>query len=68
VLPSAILEELHHLALMGNLEAIKKQLEPLRKNPELSDFATEVSQLAEGFQVKKIRELLKSLTASELLR
>ncbi|NJR39302.1 MAG: CHASE2 domain-containing protein [Leptolyngbyaceae cyanobacterium CSU_1_4] len=65
VIPSATLVELHHLALMGNLEGIKKQLEPLRQNPELLAFVSEVDQLAEGFQVKKIRELLKSLIASE---
>jgi CHASE2 domain-containing sensor protein/CheY-like chemotaxis protein len=64
---SAILAELHHLALMGNLEGIKNQLELLRQNSELADFVNEVYQLAEGFQVKKIRELLKSLISSEHL-
>jgi CheY-like chemotaxis protein len=62
------LQELQHLALMGNLEEIKKQVLPLRQDPQLLDFANELYQLAESFQVKHIRELLKSWLTAEHLR
>jgi CHASE2 domain-containing sensor protein/CheY-like chemotaxis protein len=57
-----VLRELHHLALMGNLEAIKKYIESLRVgNARLTAFTDEIYQLADSFQVKQIRELLQSL-------
>jgi CHASE2 domain-containing sensor protein/nitrogen-specific signal transduction histidine kinase/DNA-binding NarL/FixJ family response regulator len=62
------LQELQHLALMGNLEEIKRQISPLRQDPQLLNFANELYQLAERFQVKKIRELLKSWLTAEHLR
>jgi CHASE2 domain-containing sensor protein/CheY-like chemotaxis protein/nitrogen-specific signal transduction histidine kinase len=67
VIPSSeVLAELHHLAMMGNLEGIKKTLESVRaENPALTAFAGELYPLADNFQVKKIREFLQSLTTSE---
>jgi CheY-like chemotaxis protein len=69
-LPShEILTELHHLAMMGNLEGIKKQLEPLRaENARITAFTGELYQLADSFQVKRIQELLQSLITSEPLQ
>jgi CHASE2 domain-containing sensor protein/CheY-like chemotaxis protein len=64
-----VLTELHHLAMMGNLEGIKKQLEPLRaENARITAFAGELYQLADSFQVKRIQELLQSLITSEPLQ
>jgi CheY-like chemotaxis protein len=64
-----VLSELHHLALMGNLEGIKKYLEPPRaENNQLTAFTSELYQMADGFQVKQIRELLQSLMTSENLQ
>jgi CHASE2 domain-containing sensor protein/nitrogen-specific signal transduction histidine kinase/DNA-binding NarL/FixJ family response regulator len=61
-----VLSELHHLALMGNLEGIKKYIEPLRTgNAQLTAFTGELYQLADSFQVKQIQELLQSLMTSE---
>jgi CheY-like chemotaxis protein len=56
-----MLEQLYHLAMMGDLEAIANSLERLQKMD--SRFETFVSQLQvhiDGFQTKKVRELLQS--------
>jgi CHASE2 domain-containing sensor protein/CheY-like chemotaxis protein len=66
---SEVLAELQHLAMMGNLEGIKKTIESLRiENPALTAFASELYPLVDNFQVKKIREFLQSLTTSEPLQ
>jgi CHASE2 domain-containing sensor protein/nitrogen-specific signal transduction histidine kinase/FixJ family two-component response regulator len=56
-----VLEQLYHLAMMGDLEAIADSLGHLQKTD--SRFETFVSQLQvhiDGFQTKKVRELLQS--------
>jgi CheY-like chemotaxis protein len=56
-----MLEQLYHLAMMGDLEALADSLERLQKMD--SRFETFVSQLqvhVDGFQTKKVRELLQS--------
>jgi CHASE2 domain-containing sensor protein/nitrogen-specific signal transduction histidine kinase/ActR/RegA family two-component response regulator len=56
-----MLEQLYHLAMMGDLDAIADSLGRLQKMD--SRFETFVSQLqvhVDGFQTKKIRELLQS--------
>jgi CHASE2 domain-containing sensor protein/nitrogen-specific signal transduction histidine kinase/ActR/RegA family two-component response regulator len=57
-----MLKQLYHLAMMGDLEAIADNLARLQKMD--SRFETFVSQLQvhlDGFQTKKVRELLQSL-------
>jgi hypothetical protein len=62
--PAQELETLLALARVGDIKGI---LEQARRLEELEEryilFATELRQLAKGFQVKKIQELLKQCVA-----
>ncbi|MEO1591575.1 MAG: CHASE2 domain-containing protein [Cyanobacteria bacterium J06632_22] len=60
--PLEVLEHLYHLAMMGNLDGIEAQLSELEVNePNLTPFAQALRQLTESFQVKSVRQFLKSL-------
>ena len=64
---ASILEQLLHLAMMGDLQAIEGKLSQLKENhPECTAFALELSKLVSSFQTKRIREFLKSFALVEL--
>ncbi|XGW00170.1 MAG: CHASE2 domain-containing protein [Leptolyngbya sp. BL-A-14] len=67
VLPSQeILQQLHHLAMMGDVLAIEKILENLvEQDPELTPFVAKLSKLAADFQTKQIRQLLTAFVKVE---
>jgi signal transduction histidine kinase/CheY-like chemotaxis protein len=62
--PKDILQQLYHLAMMGDIsmieEVLKKQVE---ENEQLVPFATELTKLSANFQTAKIRKFLKILIA-----
>ncbi|MEH2289731.1 CHASE2 domain-containing protein [Nostoc sp.] len=68
VLPSQdILQQLYHLAMMGDIAAIEGMLKELiEQNSQLAPFAAELSKLTANFQTGKIRKLLKSFVTTEL--
>jgi CHASE2 domain-containing sensor protein/nitrogen-specific signal transduction histidine kinase/FixJ family two-component response regulator len=56
-----MLEQLYHLAMMGDLEAIADSLARLQKtDSRFETFASQLQVHIDGFQTKKIRELLQS--------
>lgn len=68
VLPSQdVLQQLYHLAMMGDILAIEGMLRELtQENSQLAPFAAELSKLTANFQTGKIRKLLKSFVTTEL--
>ncbi|MEH2127132.1 CHASE2 domain-containing protein [Nostoc sp.] len=68
VLPSQdVLQQLYHLAMMGDISAIEGMLrELIEENSQLAPFAAELSKLTANFQTGKIRKLLKSFVTTEL--
>ncbi|BBD69194.1 two-component hybrid sensor and regulator [Nostoc commune NIES-4072] len=67
VLPSQdILQQLYHLAMMGDIPAIEGIIEELiKQDTQLTAFTTELSKLTANFQTAKIRKFLKSFVATE---
>ncbi len=67
MLPSQdILQQLYHLAMMGDIPAIEVILQELiQQNNQLIPFATELSQLTANFQTAKIRKFIKSFVITE---
>ncbi|MCC5633099.1 CHASE2 domain-containing protein [Nostoc sphaeroides CHAB 2801] len=67
ILPSQdILQQLYHLAMMGDIPAIEGIIgELIKKDSQLTLFATELSKLTANFQTAKIRKFLKSFVATE---
>lgn len=65
--PSAeILNQLLHLAMMGDLQTIEGNLEQIKSSyPECTAFVAELNKLVSNFQTKKIREFLKSFAPVE---
>ncbi|MEO1621787.1 MAG: CHASE2 domain-containing protein [Cyanobacteria bacterium J06632_3] len=60
------LDELYHLAMMGDLNSIEGMIDQLEeKDPTLAGFTSQLRTMAQGFQTKKIRELIQSFTPSE---
>jgi CHASE2 domain-containing sensor protein/nitrogen-specific signal transduction histidine kinase/DNA-binding NarL/FixJ family response regulator len=58
-----ILENLYHLTMMGDLNGLSGILNQLDiDNPSLSGFTSELRELSNRFQTKKIREFIKSFT------
>jgi CHASE2 domain-containing sensor protein/DNA-binding response OmpR family regulator/nitrogen-specific signal transduction histidine kinase len=70
VLPSQdILQQLYHLAMMGDIPGIEETLKYLVKEDEqLVTFATELTKLTTSFQTGKIRKFIKSLVAEGTLK
>jgi CHASE2 domain-containing sensor protein/CheY-like chemotaxis protein len=68
VLPSQdVLQQLYHLAMMGDISAIEGMLvELIEQNGQLAPFAAELSKLTATFQTGKIRKFLKSFVTTEL--
>ncbi|MEH2024388.1 CHASE2 domain-containing protein [Nostoc sp.] len=68
ILPSQdVLQQLYHLAMMGDISAIEGILaELVEQNSQLAPFAAELSKLTANFQTGKIRKLLKSFVTTEL--
>ncbi|UKP00479.1 CHASE2 domain-containing protein [Nostoc sp. UHCC 0870] len=62
ILPSQdILQQLYHLAMMGDIPAIEGMIEELiQQDNQLTTFVTELSKLTANFQTAKIRNFLKS--------
>lgn len=67
MLPSATeLQQLYHLAMMGDIPAIEQLLSQLQQqNSHLTPFVTELSKLTETFQTGKIRKFLKAFVTTE---
>jgi CheY-like chemotaxis protein len=64
----AVLNQLYHFAMMGDLQAIEDKLNQLEaEDAKLIPFIGEVRTLSDSFQTKKIRELLKAYTPAEHL-
>lgn len=68
VLPSQeILQQIYHLAMMGDIPAIEGMMKELtQQNTQLTLFADELNKLTANFQTAKIRKFLKSLITTEL--
>ncbi|MEH2272997.1 MAG: CHASE2 domain-containing protein [Nostoc sp.] len=68
VLPSQdVLQQLYHLAMMGDISAIEGMLRELvEQNRQLAPFTAELSKLTANFQTGKIRKFLKSFVTTEL--
>jgi CHASE2 domain-containing sensor protein/CheY-like chemotaxis protein len=60
-----VLEQLLHLAMMGDLQAIAGTLDVMQQQPEFASFISELMPLVSSFQTKKIREFLKSFASLE---
>ena len=65
--PSAeVLEHLHHLTMMGDLNQIRGILkEVTQKDASLAPFAAELRKFVDSFQNKKSREFIKSFLVSK---
>ncbi|BAT55170.1 two-component hybrid sensor and regulator [Nostoc sp. NIES-3756] len=68
VVPSQeILQQLYHLAMMGDIQAIEGIIKELTQtNTQLTPFAAQLSKFAADFQTAKIRKFLKSFITMEL--
>ncbi|MHC5936700.1 CHASE2 domain-containing protein [Nostoc sp.] len=68
VVPSQdVLQQLYHLAMMGDISAIEGMLgELIEQNSQLAPFGAELSKLTASFQTAKIRKFLKSFVTTEL--
>jgi CHASE2 domain-containing sensor protein/CheY-like chemotaxis protein/nitrogen-specific signal transduction histidine kinase len=57
-----VLTKLHDLAMRGNLKGIEQELADLEQgDPRFMPFVDRIRQLTKSFQVKKVRELIRSL-------
>ncbi|WP_375468975.1 CHASE2 domain-containing protein [uncultured Nostoc sp.] len=67
VLPSQdVLQQLYHLAMMGDIAAIEKMLEELiAQNSQLAPFVVELNKLTVNFQTGQIRKFIKSFVTME---
>ncbi|MEH2191409.1 MAG: CHASE2 domain-containing protein [Nostoc sp.] len=67
VLPSQdVLQQLYHLAMMGDIQAIEGIIKELiKQDSQLTPFANELSQFTANFQTGKIRKFLKSFVITE---
>ncbi|HIK07420.1 MAG TPA: CHASE2 domain-containing protein [Trichormus sp. M33_DOE_039] len=64
--PEDVLQQLYHLAMMGDIPAIEGIIEKLRQqNSQVTPFVTELSKLTANFQTAKIRKFLKSFVTME---
>jgi CHASE2 domain-containing sensor protein/nitrogen-specific signal transduction histidine kinase/ActR/RegA family two-component response regulator len=62
----AVIQQLYHLSMMGDVEALEGTLRQLvQQTPELATFAAEIHSLAASFQTGKIRQFLKSFAMVE---
>jgi CHASE2 domain-containing sensor protein/DNA-binding response OmpR family regulator/nitrogen-specific signal transduction histidine kinase len=70
VLPSQdILQQLYHLAMMGDISAIEEMLKTqVEQNNQLVPFANELTKLTNSFQTAKIRKFIKNLVTEETLK
>ncbi|MBD2435508.1 CHASE2 domain-containing protein [Nostoc sp. FACHB-110] len=67
ILPSQdVLQQLYHLAMMGDIAAIEGIIKELvKQDSQLTNFATELGKLTANFQTAKIRKFLKSFVTTE---
>ncbi|MEH2218370.1 MAG: CHASE2 domain-containing protein [Nostoc sp.] len=67
ILPSQdVLQQLYHLAMMGDIPAIEGIIKELiKQDSQLTPFATELSQFTVNFQTGKIRKFLKNFVTTE---
>ncbi|MBW4690939.1 MAG: CHASE2 domain-containing protein [Lyngbya sp. HA4199-MV5] len=64
--PQKILQQLHHLAMMGDVLAIEGILENLvEQDQQLTPFVTKLSKLTADFQTKQLRQLLTAFVKLE---
>jgi signal transduction histidine kinase/DNA-binding NarL/FixJ family response regulator len=67
VLPDQIVtDQLYHLAMMGDVQAIEGILNQLALDQQFIPFTTELRKLTAQFQTSKIRKLLKQLISAEV--
>jgi CHASE2 domain-containing sensor protein/DNA-binding response OmpR family regulator len=63
VLPEqTIIDQLYHLAMMGDVQTLEGTLNELAQDEQLKPFAIELKKLTTQFQTGKIRKFLKALT------
>ncbi|MEO0685422.1 MAG: two-component system response regulator, partial [Cyanobacteria bacterium J06649_11] len=61
-----IIQQLYHLAMMGDIQAIEGILEEIVvQDKQLLNFANEISKFTASFQTAKIRKFLKQFLAKE---
>ncbi|GAB1537482.1 hypothetical protein NUACC21_01260 [Scytonema sp. NUACC21] len=67
IVPSQdVLQQLYHLAMMGDIPAIEGMIgELIQQDSQLTPFAIELSKLTANFQTAKIRKFLKSFVTPE---
>jgi CHASE2 domain-containing sensor protein/DNA-binding NarL/FixJ family response regulator len=62
----AVIDQLYHLAMMGDIEAITGILKEIaNQNHQLIPFSTELGKLAANYQTGKIRKFLKASAVAE---
>jgi len=65
-LPAAILQQLYHFALMGDLKAIEEQAKQLREIVAYQSFADRLYQLVVNFEAEKILNLIEQAMNREV--
>jgi CHASE2 domain-containing sensor protein/FixJ family two-component response regulator len=67
ILPDdTVLEQLHHFAMMGDIEAIESILnQVIESHPECITFVSELRKFVVGYQTGKIRRFIKQLRTTE---
>jgi CheY-like chemotaxis protein len=67
ILPSGeILQQLYHLAMMGDIPTIEGIIEELvKQDRQLTTFASELRKLTANFQTAKIRKFLKTFVTTQ---
>lgn len=70
VLPSSeILQQLYHLAMMGDIPAIEELIQKqAEQNQKLIPFASELTKLTNSFQTAKIRNFIKSFVSEKTIK
>lgn len=64
--PPAVIDQLYHLAMMGDIEGIEGILKTIaRQDHQLVPFSAELSKLAANYQTGKIRKFLKASATVE---
>ena len=64
--PQAVIDQIYHLAMMGDVEAIEGILKEIaHQDHQLIPFSKELSKLAANYQTSKIRKFLKASATAE---
>jgi signal transduction histidine kinase/CheY-like chemotaxis protein len=60
-----IVQQLYHLSMMGDIQAIEGILEEITRDKQFLGFAEEIGKLTASFQTAKIRKFLKQFLVKE---